>query len=71
MGHLKNQMQAHAEALDFEKAAYSINKGLWGTSVGGKETLQSKGILPEEAWPGCSHGHRLQSRDPPILQRHR
>jgi argininosuccinate synthase len=30
---------------------YSINKGLWGTSVGGKETLNSKGILPEEAWP--------------------
>jgi argininosuccinate synthase len=37
--------------MNFEKAAYSINKGLWGTSVGGKETLQSKGILPEEAWP--------------------
>lgn len=38
-------------AMNFEKAAYSINKGLWGTSVGGKETLHSKGILPEEAWP--------------------
>src|SRR3954463_5903301 len=37
--------------MNFEKAAYSINKGLWGTSVGGKETLLSKGILPEEAWP--------------------
>ncbi|TAG11837.1 MAG: argininosuccinate synthase [Sphingobacteriia bacterium] len=37
--------------MNFEKAAYSINKGLWGTSVGGKETLQSKGLLPEEAWP--------------------
>ena len=37
--------------MSFEKAAYSINKGLWGTSVGGKETLQSKGILPESAWP--------------------
>ena len=37
--------------MNFEKAAYSINKGLWGTSVGGKETLQSKGILPESAWP--------------------
>jgi argininosuccinate synthase len=37
--------------MNFEKAAYSINKGLWGTSVGGKETLKSKGILPEEAWP--------------------
>ena len=38
-------------AMNFEKAAYSINKGLWGTSVGGKETLNSKGMLPESAWP--------------------
>ena len=37
--------------MNFEKAMYSINKGLWGTSVGGKETLSSKGMLPEEAWP--------------------
>jgi argininosuccinate synthase len=37
--------------MNFEKAVYSINKGLWGTSVGGKETLKSKGMLPEEAWP--------------------
>ena len=37
--------------MNFEKAVYSINKGLWGTSVGGKETLSSKGLLPEEAWP--------------------
>lgn len=37
--------------MNFEKAAYSINKGLWGTSVGGKETLSSKGMLPEDAWP--------------------
>jgi argininosuccinate synthase len=37
--------------MNFAKAMYSINKGLWGTSVGGKETLSSKGILPEEAWP--------------------
>jgi argininosuccinate synthase len=37
--------------MNFDKAMYSINKGLWGTSVGGKETLQSKGMLPEEAWP--------------------
>jgi argininosuccinate synthase len=37
--------------MDFSKSAYSINKGLWGTSVGGKETLTSKGYLPENAWP--------------------
>ena len=37
--------------MNFAKAVYSINKGLWGTSVGGRETLSSKGLLPEEAWP--------------------
>jgi argininosuccinate synthase len=37
--------------MNFDKSVYSINKGLWGTSVGGKETLSSKGMLPEEAWP--------------------
>lgn len=37
--------------MNAEKAMYSINKGLWGTSVGGKETLSSKGMLPEAAWP--------------------
>jgi argininosuccinate synthase len=33
------------------KAQYSINKGLWGTSVGGKETLTSNQALPSEALP--------------------
>ncbi len=37
--------------MNFEKSAYSINKGLWGTSVGGKETLSSHGMIPEGAWP--------------------
>jgi argininosuccinate synthase len=37
--------------MNTEKATYSINKGLWGTSIGGKETLTSNGILPETAWP--------------------
>ncbi len=37
--------------MNFEKSQYSVNKGLWGTSVGGKETLNSNGMLPEEAWP--------------------
>lgn len=37
--------------VNFEKAMYSINKGIWGTSVGGRETLKSLGMLPEEAWP--------------------
>jgi argininosuccinate synthase len=37
--------------MNVEKAKYSINKGLWGTSVGGRETLTSKEYLPEDAWP--------------------
>lgn len=37
--------------MNFEKALYSINKGLWGTSVGGKETLTSNLNLPETAFP--------------------
>ena len=36
---------------DWTKMAYSINKGLWGTSVGGKETLSSHLPLPNEAYP--------------------
>ena len=36
---------------DWAKMEYSINKGLWGTSVGGKETLTSNQTLPDEAYP--------------------
>jgi argininosuccinate synthase len=31
-------------------AAYSVNRGLWGTTIGGKETLTSNGTIPDEAW---------------------
>ena len=44
-------LKAKNVEMNFEKSMYSINKGLWGTSVGGKETLSSKGMLPESAWP--------------------
>ncbi|HZY83153.1 MAG TPA: argininosuccinate synthase domain-containing protein [Cyclobacteriaceae bacterium] len=44
-------LKANGVQMNFEKAKYSINKGIWGTSVGGKETLNSMGMLPEEAWP--------------------
>lgn len=36
---------------NWEKALYSVNKGLWGTSVGGKETLTSHQALPSAAYP--------------------
>lgn len=37
--------------IDAEKAMYSINQGIWGTSVGGNETLTSDQTLPESAYP--------------------
>lgn len=44
-------LKKHNVSMNFEKAVYSINKGIWGTSVGGKETLKSNGVLPEDAYP--------------------
>lgn len=46
-----NYLRDHGYVADFTKMEYSINKGLWGTSIGGKETLQSNRTLPEEAYP--------------------
>ncbi|MGB5665642.1 MAG: argininosuccinate synthase domain-containing protein [Maribacter sp.] len=43
----------------WEKAKYSINKGLWGTSVGGEETLTSNLPLPDSAYPS-----QLQKKNP-------
>ena len=45
--YLKNQ----GIKMDWSKSVYSINQGLWGTSIGGKETLTSSQTLPEEAYP--------------------
>ncbi len=44
-------LKAHGVELDWEKTRYSINKGLWGTSVGGRETLTSDKFLPGKAFP--------------------
>lgn len=44
-------LQSKGFSFSWEKAKYSINQGLWGTSVGGVETLSSSGVLPEEAYP--------------------
>lgn len=46
-----NYLREHGFVADFVKMEYSINKGLWGTSIGGKETLQSDQTLPESAYP--------------------
>lgn len=44
-------LKRHGVEADWTKMAYSINKGLWGTSIGGKETLTSDKTLPETAYP--------------------
>ena len=44
-------LRKHGVKYDFKKAEYSINQGIWGTSVGGKETLTSSQTLPESAYP--------------------
>lgn len=55
----------HDVHLDWEKAKYSINRGLWGTSVGGAETLTSHQALPEEAFPSP-----LQESAPKTIKLH-
>lgn len=44
-------LHSHGVDLNWQKARYSINQGIWGTSVGGVETLTSGQELPDEAYP--------------------
>ncbi len=46
-----NYLRERGFVADFTKLEYSINKGLWGTSIGGKETLKSNETLPDSAYP--------------------
>lgn len=55
-------LKKHGYEADFTKMEYSINKGLWGTSIGGKETLKSDQTLPEEAYPS-----QLEKKDSETL----
>ena len=52
----------HGVEYSWEKAQYSINKGIWGTSVGGKETLTSDQALPDAAYPS-----QLKKTDPSVI----
>lgn len=47
--------------FDWAKSKYSINQGLWGTSVGGAETLTSDQPLPEDAWPSQLEKQKAQT----------
>ena len=58
-----NYLKEHGYVADFVKMEYSINKGLWGTSVGGKETLHSEQTLPESAYPS-----QVTATEPMILK---
>ncbi len=54
-------LRKHGIEADFKKLEYSINKGLWGTSIGGKETLHSEQTLPEEAYPSQVTAHETET----------
>ena len=43
-------LEKHDMPLPAQGSAYSINRGLWGITIGGQETLTSKGSIPESAW---------------------
>jgi argininosuccinate synthase len=43
-------LEKHDFPLPAKGTEYSINRGLWGVSIGGRETLDSQGSIPEDAW---------------------
>src|SRR6056297_4158572 len=43
-------LEEHGMPVPKSGSAYSINRGLWGVTIGGRETLDSSGSIPEEAW---------------------
>jgi argininosuccinate synthase len=43
-------LQEHKLPVPPFGAAYSVNRGLWGVTIGGKETLTSQGSIPDDAW---------------------
>jgi argininosuccinate synthase len=43
-------LEEHRLPIPHFGAAYSVNRGLWGVTIGGKETLTSSGSIPESAW---------------------
>ncbi|MGV0830015.1 argininosuccinate synthase [Empedobacter brevis] len=56
-------LQANGVNYSWEKAKYSINRGIWGTSIGGVETLTSNQALPEEAYPT-----QLSRTEPSVIE---
>jgi len=58
-------LKKHGVDYPWSQAKYSINKGIWGTSIGGVETLTSHQALPEEAYPS-----QLEKTEPSDLKLH-
>ena len=47
--------------MNFEKSMYSINKGLWGTSVGGKETLEQQRHVARRSLANTGYSNRTKN----------
>lgn len=47
----------YSDVLASKKSDYSHNRGLWGITIGGNETLTSLSSIPEEVWPLSAHAH--------------
>ncbi|MGH7495242.1 MAG: GNAT family N-acetyltransferase [bacterium] len=58
-------LKKHKIEFDWVKAQYSVNKGLWGTTIGGRETFTSSESLPEEAFPT-----RFDNPEPQTIELH-
>ena len=43
-------LESHGMPLPAQGSSYSVNRGLWGITIGGRETLTSEGSIPEKAW---------------------
>ncbi|MEZ5563983.1 MAG: argininosuccinate synthase [Gammaproteobacteria bacterium] len=58
-GFIRSEQQKYLEQHGFpvpvRGSSYSINRGLWGVTVGGRETLDSKASIPEDAWVLSAH----------------
>lgn len=61
-------LKKHGVEIDAKKAAYSINQGIWGTSVGGKETLTSRYTLPEDAYPTHLEKNKIDTKTECVLE---
>lgn len=44
-------LHRHGVGLEYDRPPYSINRGVWGTTIGGRETLSSDQPLPDAAYP--------------------